>query len=140
MLQDLSHGASLLLLTMIFLSAVSFSMQELVRRGNNQYPGAKYIIRDNGEQIDLRFHLKPSDLHLQFGYKVERHIRDDDVIIFNRQPTLHKMSMMGHRVKILPWSTFRLNLRFEASWFAINNICVCELNSGLCLNLHKLTY
>ncbi|XP_015756612.1 PREDICTED: DNA-directed RNA polymerase II subunit RPB1-like [Acropora digitifera] len=86
------------------------SMQELVRRGNNQYPGAKYIIRDNGERVDLRFHPKPSDLHLQFGYRVERHIRDDDVIIFNRQPTLHKMSMMGHRVKILPWSTFRLNL------------------------------
>ena len=112
-------------------------MQELVARGNNQYPGAKYIIRDNGERIDLRYHPKPSDLHLQFGYKVsisnslsspppslhtcapsppppaqvERHIRDDDLVIFNRQPTLHKMSMMGHRVKILPWSTFRLNLR-----------------------------
>ena len=93
-------------------------MQELVRRGNNQYPGAKYIIRDNGERIDLRYHPKPSDLHLQFGYKVERHIRDDDVIIFNRQPTLHKMSMMGHRVKILPWSTFRLNLRFVVFSFA----------------------
>ena len=86
-------------------------MQELVARGNNQYPGAKYIIRDNGERIDLRYHPKPSDLHLQFGYKVERHLRDDDLVIFNRQPTLHKMSMMGHRVKILPWSTFRLNLR-----------------------------
>lgn len=98
----------------IFLLFV-FSMQELVRRGNNQYPGAKYIIRDNGERIDLRFHPKPSDLHLQFGYRVERHIRDDDVIIFNRQPTLHKMSMMGHRVKILPWSTFRLNLRYVNS-------------------------
>jgi DNA-directed RNA polymerase II subunit RPB1 len=85
-------------------------MQELVARGNNQYPGAKYIIRDNGERIDLRYHPKPSDLHLQFGYKVERHLRDDDLVIFNRQPTLHKMSMMGHRVKILPWSTFRLNL------------------------------
>ena len=45
-------------------------MQELVARGNNQYPGAKYIIRDNGERIDLRYHPKPSDLHLQFGYKV----------------------------------------------------------------------
>ena len=42
--------------------------------------------------------------------QVERHIIDDDLVIFNRQPTLHKMSMMGHRVKILPWSTFRLNL------------------------------
>ncbi|PSN34781.1 DNA-directed RNA polymerase II subunit RPB1 [Blattella germanica] len=85
-------------------------MQELVRRGNSQYPGAKYIVRDNGERIDLRFHPKPSDLHLQCGYKVERHVRDGDLVIFNRQPTLHKMSMMGHRVKVLPWSTFRMNL------------------------------
>jgi len=85
-------------------------MQELGRRGNSQYPGAKYIVRDNGERIDLRFHPKSSDLHLQCGYKVERHLRDDDLVIFNRQPTLHKMSMMGHRVKVLPWSTFRMNL------------------------------
>lgn len=47
-------------------------------------------------------------LHLQ----VERHMCDGDIVIFNRQPTLHKMSMMGHRVRILPWSTFRLNLRY----------------------------
>ncbi|XP_030760113.1 DNA-directed RNA polymerase II subunit RPB1-like [Sitophilus oryzae] len=85
-------------------------MLELVRRGHSQYPGAKYIIRDNGERIDLRYHPKSSDLHLQCGYKVERHIRDGDLVIFNRQPTLHKMSMMGHRVKVLPWSTFRMNL------------------------------
>ena len=44
--------------------------------------------------------------------QVERHMCDGDIIIFNRQPTLHKMSMMGHRVRILPWSTFRLNLRY----------------------------
>ena len=46
-----------------------FRMQDLVRRGNTQYPGAKYIIRDNGDRIDLRFHPKSSDLHLQCGYK-----------------------------------------------------------------------
>ncbi|XP_013419697.1 DNA-directed RNA polymerase II subunit RPB1-like isoform X2 [Lingula anatina] len=85
-------------------------LQELVRRGDSQYPGAKYIIRDNGDRIDLRYHPKPSDLHLQIGYKVERHMHDNDIVIFNRQPTLHKMSMMCHRAKILPWSTFRLNL------------------------------
>ncbi|XP_050530949.1 DNA-directed RNA polymerase II subunit RPB1-like isoform X3 [Daktulosphaira vitifoliae] len=85
-------------------------MLELVRRGNSQYPGAKYIIRDNEERIDLRFHPRPSDIHLQCGYKVERHIRDGDLVIFNRQPTLHKMSMMGHHVRVLPWSTFRMNL------------------------------
>ncbi|XP_078486063.1 DNA-directed RNA polymerase II subunit RPB1-like [Ciona intestinalis] len=85
-------------------------MQELVYRGNNQYPGAKYIIRDSGDRIDLRYHPKPSELHLQVGYKVERHIKDGDVVVLNRQPTLHKMSMMGHKVKVLPWSTFRMNL------------------------------
>ncbi|XP_064456621.1 DNA-directed RNA polymerase II subunit RPB1-like [Ornithodoros turicata] len=85
-------------------------MHDLVRRGNNQYPGAKYIIRDNGERIDLRFHPKASDLHLQCGYRVERHVRNGDIIVFNRQPTLHKMSMMGHKIRVLPWSTFRMNL------------------------------
>jgi DNA-directed RNA polymerase II subunit RPB1 len=85
-------------------------MHELVSRGANHYPGAKYIIRDNGDRIDLRFHPKTSDLHLQCGYTVERHMIDGDFIVFNRQPTLHKMSMMGHLVKVLPWSTFRMNL------------------------------
>lgn len=75
-------------------------MQELVARGDREYPGAKYIIRDNGARIDLRFHPRSADLHLQPGYKVERHMRDGDIIVFNRQPTLHKMSMMGHRVKV----------------------------------------
>ncbi|XP_037082443.1 LOW QUALITY PROTEIN: DNA-directed RNA polymerase II subunit RPB1-like [Pollicipes pollicipes] len=93
-------------------------MQDLVKRGNDQYPGARYIIRDNGEHIDLRFRRKPSDLHLQCGYKVERHIVDGDLVIFNRQPTLHKMSMMGHRVKVLPWSTFRINLSVTSPYNA----------------------
>ncbi|OAF66258.1 hypothetical protein A3Q56_06013 [Intoshia linei] len=85
-------------------------LTELVRRGANTYPGAKYIIRENGDRIDLRYHPKSSDIHLKPGYIVERHMQDDDYIVFNRQPTLHKMSMMCHRVKVLPWSTFRLNL------------------------------
>ncbi|KAB7506534.1 DNA-directed RNA polymerase II subunit RPB1 [Armadillidium nasatum] len=93
-------------------------MMELVKRGNNQYPGAKYIVRDNGARIDLRYHPKSSDLHLQCGYKVERHITDGDLVIFNRQPTLHKMSMMGHRVKVLPWSTFRMNLSVTSPYNA----------------------
>ncbi|KRX96698.1 DNA-directed RNA polymerase II subunit RPB1 [Trichinella pseudospiralis] len=79
-------------------------LQDLVNRGDSHYPGAKYIIRDNGARIDLRYHPRLSDLHLQIGYTVERHMRDNDI------PTLHKMSMMGHRVRVLPWSTFRLNL------------------------------
>jgi len=77
-------------------------LSELVRHGATQYPGAKYIIRDNGDRIDLRYHPKASDLHLQIGYKVERHMQDNDFVVFNRQPTLHKMSMMCHRVKSCP--------------------------------------
>lgn len=41
---------------------------------------------------------------------MERHLQDGDYVLFNRQPSLHKMSIMGHRAKILPFSTFRMNL------------------------------
>eukprot|EP01114_Cavostelium_apophysatum_P013538 TRINITY_DN32_c0_g1_i1.p1 TRINITY_DN32_c0_g1~~TRINITY_DN32_c0_g1_i1.p1 ORF type:complete len:1763 (-),score=484.60 TRINITY_DN32_c0_g1_i1:80-5368(-) len=85
-------------------------MRELVENGPTQHPGAKYIIREDGQRLDLRYIKKASDTHLEFGYKVERHLQDGDVVIFNRQPSLHKMSMMGHRVKVMPYSTFRLNL------------------------------
>lgn len=50
------------------------------------------------------------DAVLCFSYLVERHVVNGDYVIFNRQPSLHKMSMMGHRVRVLPFSTFRLNL------------------------------
>eukprot|EP00124_Ichthyophonus_hoferi_P003248 Ihof_evm1s271 gene=Ihof_evmTU1s271 len=93
-------------------------MQELIRRGPSEHPGAKYIIRDDNSRIDLRYNKKPSELHLQYGYKVERHMQDGDFVIFNRQPSLHKMSMMGHRVKILPHSTFRLNLSVTSPYNA----------------------
>jgi DNA-directed RNA polymerase beta' subunit len=56
---------------------------------------------------DLRF---AKDLILEVGDVVERHLRDGDVVVFNRQPTLHKMSMMGHFVRKVTGDTFRLNL------------------------------
>ena len=56
----------------------SISLSELVRRGANQYPGAKYITRDNGDRIDLRYHPKASDLHLQIGYKVRSPINKNE--------------------------------------------------------------
>lgn len=48
--------------------------------------------------------------HLSYGTIIERTLEDGDYVLFNRQPTLHRMSMMAHRVKILPYNTFRLNL------------------------------
>lgn len=85
-------------------------LHELVKNGPNEHPGARYVIRDSGERIDLRHTKQSGALQLQYGWKVERHIVDDDFVIFNRQPSLHKESMMGHRVKVMPYSTFRMNL------------------------------
>ena len=85
-------------------------LQTLVEHGPMVHPGAKYIIRHDGSIIDLRFVRRRTDTHLEFGYKVERHIDTGDFVIFNRQPSLHKMSMMAHQIKILPYSSFRLNL------------------------------
>ena len=85
-------------------------LKQLVINGPTKYPGAKMIRFPNGKSIDLRYSQHRTDEHLEKGYIVERHMQDGDFVIFNRQPSLHKMSMMGHRVHILPYSTFRLNL------------------------------
>ncbi|WVZ51464.1 hypothetical protein U9M48_002610 [Paspalum notatum var. saurae] len=96
-------------------------LKELVEYGPHPPPGktgAKYIIREDGQRLDLRYVKRSSDLHLEFGYKVERHLNDGDFVLFNRQPSLHKMSIMGHRVKIFPYSTFRLNLSVTSPYNA----------------------
>src|SRR2546430_17206255 len=46
---------------------------------------------------------------MQPGFVVERHLRDGDIVLFNRQPSLHRMSIIAHRVRVLPYKTFRLN-------------------------------
>ncbi|MBM5805536.1 MAG: DNA-directed RNA polymerase subunit A' [Candidatus Verstraetearchaeota archaeon] len=87
-------------------------MKVLIENGPDNHPGANYIIRPDGRRIDLRF---PKDRRtiadsVEIGYVVERHIKDGDVVLFNRQPSLHRMSIMAHRVRVLPYKTFRLNL------------------------------
>lgn len=93
-------------------------MRKLVENGPTTWPGAKYIIRDDERQIDLSQLTNRSDCQLEVGYIVERHLRDDDYVLFNRQPSLHKMSIMGHRVKVLPFQTFRLNLSVTSPYNA----------------------
>nr|GMC94850.1 DNA-directed RNA polymerase II subunit 1 [Ipomoea batatas] len=96
-------------------------LKELVEYGPHPPPGktgAKYIIRDDGQRLDLRYLKKSSDQHLELGYKVERHLNDGDFVLFNRQPSLHKMSIMGHRIIIMPYSTFRLNLSVTSPYNA----------------------
>ena len=88
-------------------------LQGLVDVGPNEHPGARFVIKDDGQRVDLRYARASGpegSLMLRTGYTVERHLADGDLVIFNRQPSLHKMSMMGHRVRVMPFSTFRLNL------------------------------
>lgn len=93
-------------------------LHQLVQNGPNEHPGAKYVIRSDGTRIDLRHHKRAGAISLEYGWKVERHIVDGDFIIFNRQPSLHKESMMGHRVRVMPYSTFRLNLSVTSPYNA----------------------
>ncbi|MCO5588461.1 hypothetical protein L7F22_042417 [Adiantum nelumboides] len=96
-------------------------LKELVEYGPHPPPGktgARYIIREDGQRLDLRFLKKSSDRHLAHGYKVERHLNDGDFVLFNRQPSLHKMSIMGHKIRIMPYSTFRLNLSVTSPYNA----------------------
>jgi DNA-directed RNA polymerase II subunit RPB1 len=93
-------------------------LHQLVENGPNEHPGAKYVIRSDGTRIDLRHHRRAAQISLEYGWKVERHLVDGDYIIFNRQPSLHKESMMGHRVRVMPYSTFRLNLSVTSPYNA----------------------
>ena len=87
-------------------------MKELVMRGPSSKSGANYVIREDGRRVDLRFVTDPSFVadSLEPGYVIERHLQDGDIVLFNRQPSLHRMSIMAHYVKIMPYKTFRLSL------------------------------
>ena len=78
--------------------------------GPDVYPGAKYIGKENGENISLRYRDRKS-IQLNEGDTIHRHMLDGDPVLFNRQPTLHRMSMMCHRAKIMKkGDTFRMNV------------------------------
>ncbi|KAI5480363.1 DNA-directed RNA polymerase III subunit RPC1 [Pseudohyphozyma bogoriensis] len=87
-------------------------LRSAVRNGNDVWPGANFILQggESGFKKFLKFGDKNAMAErLQIGDVVERHLRDDDIVLFNRQPSLHKLSIMSHRAKIRPWRTFRFN-------------------------------
>ncbi|VVB59362.1 DNA-directed RNA polymerase subunit A' [uncultured archaeon] len=90
-------------------------MRELVKNGPNVHPGANYVIRPEGMRKKI---LKDNSATLAEelipGCIVERHMMDGDVVLFNRQPSLHRMSVMAHHVRVMNGKTFRVNL------------CVCK--------------
>jgi DNA-directed RNA polymerase subunit A' len=87
-------------------------MRKFVVNGPEKYPGALYIVRPDGKRIRLEFVTDRSKIAegIEPMFVVERHLKDGDVAIFNRQPSLHRMSIMAHYVKVLPHKTFRLHL------------------------------
>jgi DNA-directed RNA polymerase subunit A' len=87
-------------------------MKQLVINGPEKYPGALYIIRPDGKRIRLEFVVDREKIAeaIEPGFVVERHLKNGDIAIFNRQPSLHRMSIMAHYVRVLPYKTFRLHL------------------------------
>jgi len=96
-----------------------------VRNGNNVYPGARSIkngntgnthaLLDESEQFGKNGSVElvsrdTSKIVLNFGDTVNRHLINGDIVLFNRQPSLHKMSMMAHKVRVMEGNTFRLNV------------------------------
>ncbi len=85
-------------------------LKQFVKNGAKKYPGANYIVRPDGKKKKLTEETIEQSLEeLQPGYIVERHLKDGDIAIFNRQPSLHRMSMMCHKVRVLPYKTLRFN-------------------------------
>lgn len=67
-----------------------------------KYQGSYFRFLKYGNREKIANELKTGDV-------VDRHLQDDDIVLFNRQPSLHKLSIMSHYVKVRPWRTFRFN-------------------------------
>ncbi len=89
-------------------------LKEAILNGPNVHPGANYVKKTiNGKEMKVRVLDDNRELvveNLEYGDVVMRHLKDGDIVLFNRQPSLHRMSMMAHEVRVLPYKTFRLNL------------------------------
>lgn len=86
------------------------SMKNRIQSGPDKYPGANYVIYPDGRKKRITDETKEVLLEeLQPGFIIERHLANGDVALFNRQPSIHKMSLMCHKVRIIPGRSFRLN-------------------------------
>jgi DNA-directed RNA polymerase III subunit RPC1 len=85
-------------------------LQRLVRVGPETYPGANFLELKDGTRVSLYYgnRVQIADA-LQEGDVVERHMTEGDVVLFNRQPSLHRISIMAHRALVMPSRTLRFN-------------------------------
>jgi DNA-directed RNA polymerase subunit A' len=90
-------------------------LKQIVRNGPirssvNAPCGANYVIRPDNRRLRLGAdNLDTVADMIETGWTVERQLRDGDIVLFNRQPSLHRMSIMAHRIKVMEGRTFRLN-------------------------------
>ena len=85
-------------------------MRTYIENGPDIHPGANYV-RNGNTKRRVTDETKEFILEqLEPGFIIDRHLKDGDMVLFNRQPSLHRMSMMAHEVRVLPYKTFRLNL------------------------------
>lgn len=99
------------------------NLYKLVQNGPDMWPGAKSILRVGDQKLISLAHVNRTEVELKLGDIVHRHMLDDDPVLFNRQPSLHKMSMMCHKVKVLPGYTFRLNVSACSPYNADISLC-----------------
>ncbi|KFP68973.1 DNA-directed RNA polymerase I subunit RPA1, partial [Cariama cristata] len=90
-------------------------LRQAVINGPKVHPGASMVINEDGSRTVLSASsltqreaiakqlLTPSSGAPQSGLKIVcRHIKNGDVLLLNRQPTLHRPSIQAHRARILP--------------------------------------
>jgi DNA-directed RNA polymerase subunit A' len=81
-----------------------------VANGPEGHPGANYVRRPDGRRLKVtEKNCEELAEKIEVGWEVNRHLIDGDIVIFNRQPSLHRMSIMAHEVVVMPYKTFRLN-------------------------------
>ncbi|MFT4922824.1 MAG: DNA-directed RNA polymerase subunit A' [Haloarculaceae archaeon] len=81
-----------------------------VSNGPEAHPGANYVRRPDGRRLKVtEKNCEELAEKVEAGWEVSRHLIDGDIVIFNRQPSLHRMSIMAHEVVVMPYKTFRLN-------------------------------
>lgn len=87
-------------------------LRRCVRIGALRVNGANMVIKGSDNTriyLEYAIDLDRIAAELQPGDMVERYIQDGDLVIFNRQPSLHRVSMMAHRARIMDSSTLRFN-------------------------------
>jgi DNA-directed RNA polymerase subunit A'' len=84
--------------------------KQYVSNGPETHPGANYVKRPDGRRLKVtEKNCEELATKIEAGWEVNRHLIDGDIVIFNRQPSLHRMSIMAHEVVVMPYKTFRLN-------------------------------